>query len=224
MAESSIFRRVVLVRHGQTEWNEARRFQGKTDISLSDVGRRQAQALAERLSSWRAEAVYSSPLSRALDTARAVAERHGLVPAVLEELHEVDFAGWEGLSIPGLKEERREDFMRWREDPFFNPPPGAEGWEDIRLRLERAVGKILAGPETRIVVVSHGGVMRALYSVLVGFDPHRVWNMDVTNCAMTGVELRNGRACIRFANDDLHVRGGRAGRTLPVWDEAGSLV
>ena len=213
MAESSIFRRVVLVRHGQTEWNEARRFQGKTDISLSDVGRRQAQALAERLSSWRAEAVYSSPLSRALDTARAVAERHGLVPAVLEE-----------LSIPGLKEERREDFARWREDPFFNPPPGAEGWEDIRLRLERAVGKILAGSETRIVVVSHGGVMRALYAVLVGFDPHRVWNMDVTNCAMTGVELRNGRACIRFANDDLHVRGGRAGRTLPVWDEAGSLV
>ena len=217
-------RHIVLVRHGQTEWNQERRFQGKTDTSLNDVGREQARALAGRLSSWPVEVVYSSPLERALYTARTVAERHGLSPQVLEELHEVDFAEWEGLSIPALKTERRRDFERWRADPFFNPPPGAETWEDIHGRLERAFRKILEGPENRIVVVSHGGVMRAIYAVLVGLDPHMVWNMDVSNCAMSGVEVRNGRICLAFANDDLHIRGREAGQAMPVWGGPGSFL
>ena len=213
-----------MVRHGQTEWNQQYRFQGRTDVPLNDEGREQAERLAGRLASWPVEVVYSSPLERAVTTAWAVAKPHGLVPVMLEELVEVRFGAWEGRSILREMAGERDAFRAWKRDPFFNMPPGAEDWESIRDRTAKAVETILGGPQERIVVVSHGGVMRALYAVLVGFDPHQVWNMDVTNCAMTGVELRNGRACIRFANDDLHVRGGRAGRTLPVWDEAGSLV
>ena len=209
-------RRILLARHGQTEWNITRRFQGKTDVPLNDAGRSQAHALASRLSSWPFEAVYSSPLSRALYTASAIAERRGLEPVVIPELREIDFAAWEGKSIDALSAEG-DVFARWRSDPFFNPPPGAENWDDIKTRLSIALKRILDGPEQRVVVISHGGVMRALYSVLVGMDPHKVWDMDVSNCAFSGVELRHGRACLAFANDNLHIRGGDAGQKLPVW-------
>lgn len=212
-------RRLIFARHGQTEWNKELRFQGKTNVQLTETGKLQAHALASRLSSWPLEVIYSSPLDRALFTASAIAERHGLEPIVLRELEEINFAVWEGQSIESLKKNQHEIFALWRADPFFNPPIGAETWEKIYSRLSRAIKIILDGPQKRIVVVSHGGIMRALYAVFLGLNPHKVWNMDVSNCAMSGVELRHGRPCLVFANDDMHVRAGKYGETLPVWGD-----
>ena len=208
-------RRIVLARHGQTQWNQEFRFQGSTDTPLNETGREQARALAARLSSWPMEVIYSSPLDRALYTASVVGERHGLVPIILPELREVGFASWEGQSIPELV--KTGDYMRWRTDPFFNPPEGGETWGEILWRLSRAVETILEGPQRRILVVAHGGVVRGLYAVLAGMDPHKVWNMDFSNCAISGVELRWGRPCLAFTNDDLHIRGGEPGQRMPVW-------
>ena len=111
----------------------------------------------------------------------------------------------------------------WRADPFFNPPAEAESWEKLYSRLSRAVKIFLDGSYNRIVVVSHGGIMRALYAVLVGLNPHKVWNMEVSNCAISGIEIKFGRACLVFANDDLHVRAGKCGEKLPVWGESYEL-
>ena len=151
-------RRVIFARHGQTEWNKEIRFQGKTNVRLTDEGKRQAHALASRLSSWPLEVVYTSPLDRAVYTAQAIAERHKLEPVLLPELQEIDFASWEGRSIPELDREQHERFSLWRADPFFNPPPGAETWEKLYTRLSRAVKTFLDGQYTRIAVISHGGI------------------------------------------------------------------
>ena len=153
-------RRIILARHGQTEWNLQYRFQGRTNVKLTETGKRQAHALAERLSSWPVEIVYTSPLDRAYYTAEAIAERHGLTPEILPELEEINFAGWEGESIPGLEKEQHAAFAAWRSDPFFYPPEGAETWEKLYARLSRAVKTFLGGDYKRIVVVSHGGIMR----------------------------------------------------------------
>ena len=212
-------RRVIFARHGQTEWNKEIRFQGKTNVRLTDEGKRQAHALASRLSSWPLEVVYTSPLDRAVYTAQAIAERHKLEPVLLPELQEIDFASWEGQSIPVLDKEQHEAFSLWRADPFFNPPKGAETWEKLHTRLTRALKIILDTPYRRIAVVYHGGIMRALYAIFVGLNPHKVWNMDVSNCAMSGVELRYGRPCLVFANDDMQIRAGEAGQKLPVWGD-----
>jgi broad specificity phosphatase PhoE len=161
--------------------------------------------------------IYTSPLDRAVYTAQAIADRHELTPIMLPELQEIDFAGWEGRSIPELEREQHERYSLWRADPFFNPPPGAESWEKLYVRLSRAVKIFLDGSYRHIAVISHGGIMRALYAVFLGLNPHKVWNMDVSNCAMSGVEMRYGRPCLVFANDNLHVRGGGAGQKLPVW-------
>ena len=209
--------RVILARHGQTEWNKEFRFQGKTNVQLTEEGKRQAHALAERLASWPPDVIYSSPLDRALYTAQAIAERHNMKPVILDELEEIDFASCEGQSINGLEREQHEIFSRWRADPFFNPPEGAETWPELSERLSRAVNQFLAGGHKRIIAVSHGGIMRALYAVFTGLNPHKTWNMDVSNCSMSGIEMRFGRPCLAFANDDLHIRAGAYGQKLPVW-------
>ena len=210
-------RRIILARHGQTEWNLQYRFQGRTNVKLTETGKRQAQALASRLSSWPVEIVYTSPLDRAYYTASAIAERHNLDPIILPELEEINFATWEGESIPGLEKEQHSAFAAWRSDPFFYPPAGAETWEKLYARLSRAVKIFLGGDYRRIVVVSHGGIMRALYAVFVGLNPHKVWNMEVSNCSMSGIEMRRGRPTLIFMNDDLHIRAGEIGEKLPIW-------
>ncbi len=217
MADNNEPRRVILARHGQTEWNKTYRFQGKTNVQLTEEGKLQAKALAKRLLSWPPEVIYTSPLDRALYTAQAIAEQVNLKPIILPELQEIDFASWEGQSITGLEESQPGIFKRWRNDPFFNPPEGAESWEELSARLSRACEKFLSGNYQRIVVISHGGIMRALYAVLLGLNPHKTWNMDVSNCAMSGIEIRNGHTCLAFANDNMHVRAGEYGQTLPVW-------
>lgn len=219
LTEKNQHRRIILARHGQTEWNMQFRFQGRTDTKLTDEGKRQAHALAERLSSCPLDIIYTSPLDRARYTASAIAERHSLTPVILPELEEINFGSWEGESIPNLQKEQSGVFSRWRADPFFYPPEGAETWEKLYVRLSRAVKVFLQGSYKNIAVVSHGGIMRALYAVFLGLNPHKVWNMDVSNCAMSGVEMRHGHPCLVFANDDLHVRAGKLGENLPVWGE-----
>ena len=210
-------RRIILARHGQTEWNLQYRFQGRTDIKLTETGKSQAQALASRLSSWPVEIVYTSPLERAYYTAEAVAKRHKLTPVILPELEEINFASWEGESILGLEKNQHSVFSAWRSDPFFYPPEGAETWERLYARISIAVKIFLGGDYKRIVVISHGGIMRALYAVFVGLNPHKVWNIEVSNCSMSGIEMRRGRPTLIFTNDDLHIRAGEIGEKLPVW-------
>ncbi|MDR1874582.1 MAG: histidine phosphatase family protein [Synergistaceae bacterium] len=209
--------KILLVRHGRTDWNDERRFQGRTDIPLNEEGLLQARKLSERLASWPLDVVYTSPLLRALRTAEAVASPHGKKPVVLEDLSEMYFGPWEGESIAGLRK-RSPGLMRsWLKDPFFHMPENAETWEDIQTRVRRAVGVILHSARERVVVVSHGGIMRALFSVLLDLDPRAVWNISASNCSISGVEVREHQNVLKFSNDDLHLRAGNDGAPLPVW-------
>ena len=139
MSNTQPVRRIILARHGQTEWNLDFKFQGKTDVNLTETGKLQAKALAHRLSSWDFEIIYSSPLSRAMYTSNEIAKNKNIDVIPLPELQEINFGSWEGHSIEKLRQEQRALFSKWRADPFFNMPPGAESWEKLYTRLERAV-------------------------------------------------------------------------------------
>ena len=210
--------RIILARHGQTEWNKEHRFQGRTDVALTEEGKAQAEALSARLASTPLDAVFTSPLSRALWTAQEVARPHNLEPEILTDLTEINFGTWEGQSIPQLQANSRTAWSSWRADPFFNPPAGAETWERIYSRLTRAVRAVLEEKHSTAAIISHGGIIRALLAVLCGLNPHKVWNIDVSNCSITAVELRHGRPCLLFTNDDMHVRS-ELGRVLPVFGD-----
>ena len=210
--------RIILARHGQTDWNKELKFQGHTDTKLTKTGELQAELLAERLSQWDFEIVYSSPLERALFTANKIARKKNLSPVIINELEEINFGSWEGKSLESLEKNHHNSFSKWRADPFFNQPEGAENWEQISNRLNKFLEIILKSGYKNIVTVSHGGIIRALFAVLLGFNPHKTWNIDASNCSMSGIEIRNGRACLAFSNDDLHIKAENIGVTLPVWN------
>jgi len=146
---------ILLARHGETDWNRERRIQGKTDRPLNDAGRAQAAELARALAAERIDAVYSSDLLRALDTARAVAAPRGLDVVTLRELRERDFGTWEGLTDTEILER----FPEARTTPWGD----AETREQLAERVVAALSLIAdRHPDGRVLAVTHGGPIRAV--------------------------------------------------------------
>jgi broad specificity phosphatase PhoE len=162
---------ILIARHGQSDWNQEKRWQGHSDRPLTERGREQAEALADRLAHIELDAVYSSDLQRARATAAVVAERQGLEVRQLPELREVDVGSWSGLTRAEAEERFPEGFARWRD--------GYPGWKDgetyeaMTDRVLGAVDRIAREHEGgRVLVVSHGGPIRAIHGAALGLDVH----------------------------------------------------
>jgi broad specificity phosphatase PhoE len=153
--------RILLVRHGRTHWNLQRRRQGREDIPLDDVGREAAEALRVQLTKVEIDAIYSSPLSRARDTAEPTAREHGLPIIVDDDLLELDFGSFSGTS-------RAEAEVRLRKDYLHSPLPEGESLSDAWNRAERFVARVI--PDLRagrtVLVVGHKRLNRLLLGVL----------------------------------------------------------
>ena len=191
---------LVLARHGVTEWNKSRRFQGRTDMELSPDGFLQAEKLSVRLRAWKPDTVLTSPLKRAFSTASKISQ-----PVIIPELEEVNFGSWEGLSLSALNSQNPERFARWHSDPFFNPPDDGEKWLSIQERITNFYHFVKASDYERIVAVSHGGIIRAIFCVILGFDPHTIWNMEVFNCSVSEIEFTDTKPVLIYANDIHHL-------------------
>jgi broad specificity phosphatase PhoE len=145
--------RIILARHGETNWNLERRWQGHSDRPLNDTGREQAEALAAELADEPIAAVYSSDLMRAHETARIVADRLGLDVVAVPGLRERRFGSWEGL----------QDVEVERLFPGHNGPPDGEPRDDMTRRVLESLERIAASNDGRtVLVVSHGGPIRAV--------------------------------------------------------------
>lgn len=162
---------ILIARHGESDWNREKRWQGHADRPLTEHGREQAHALAERLAHIELDAVYSSDLRRASDTAGVVAERQGLELSELPELREVDVGSWSGLTRLEAEGRFPEGFARWK--------LGFPGWDDgetyeaMTERVLGAIERIAAEHEDgRMLVVSHGGPIRAIHAAALGLDVH----------------------------------------------------
>jgi broad specificity phosphatase PhoE len=162
---------ILIARHGESDWNREHRWQGQADRPLTARGREQAEALAERLAHVVLDAVYSSDLRRALDTAAAVAENQGLDVQMLPELREVDVGSWSGLTREEAEERFPDGFRRWQ--------AGFPGWDDGET-YEAMTDRVFAAVERiahehaggRVLVVSHGGPIRALHAAALDLDVH----------------------------------------------------
>jgi broad specificity phosphatase PhoE len=174
---------IYLVRHGETDWNRRGLLQGTTDIALNQAGRAQARALAERLRPVRFDAVYTSPLRRARETAEAVvAGRDGVPLFVVPELREFSYGLWQGRGSaprarcsPGLE-------LRWREDPWRVRFPGGETLAEMQARAHRALDQILgAHPGGTVLVSGHGHLNRVLLIDALGCPRDRFWKIEQEN-------------------------------------------
>jgi broad specificity phosphatase PhoE len=185
---------LLLARHGETDWNHARRWQGHADRPLTELGREQAAALAERLGDIALDAVYSSDLRRAVETAAVVAEAQGLEVVELPELREVSVGSWEGLTRDEAEARFPEGFERWL--------AGGTGWEDgetyeqMSARVVGAIERIAAEREGgRALIVSHGGPIRAIHAAALGLDveAYRRIRPVEPNARLSAVCVEDGR-------------------------------
>jgi broad specificity phosphatase PhoE len=173
---------ILLARHGETDWNRERRVQGHTDRPLNDEGRRQADVLAAELESEPIDAVYSSDLVRAHETARIVAERLGLDVTVLPDLRERDFGTWEGLT----DDEILARFPQARTGPWGDAESREEMLERVRAAMRRVAD---AHPGGRVLVISHGGPVRALLTACGGGEAGSIGNCVVHRVRLQGETL-----------------------------------
>jgi broad specificity phosphatase PhoE len=195
---------LLLARHGESDWNRARRWQGHADRPLTDLGRRQARELAERLADVELDAVYSSDLQRASETADIVARLQGLDVTTMPELREVDVGSWSGLTRTEAEERFPEAYVRWT--------AGAEGWDDgetyeeLAARVVGAVHEIAEDlPGDRVLVVAHGGSIRVIHAAALGIDVHtyrRIQRVE-PNATLSAVCVEDGRLTELCRTEDL---------------------
>ena len=161
--------RLLLVRHGETEWNLGRRLQGQCDVPLSPAGREQIRQLAPLLASYGPQIVVSSPLTRATESAREL----GLtIDHTDERLMEAHLGDWEGLSSRTLAADGSGNYQAWRVGGFT--PPGAETFADLTERVAAALNEIGSTGASAVAVFTHGGVIRAALAHMVGVGPSQI--------------------------------------------------
>jgi probable phosphoglycerate mutase len=185
---------IVLVRHGETDWNRERRFQGHADVPLNAVGLAQARELAASLDGERFSAVYSSPLRRALETAEIVAARLGVAIEANAGLMEVDVGSWSGLTTLEVEERFPEGFRRWRE--HGSGWTDGETYEELARRVTSALAEIgRRHPGEHVLAVSHGGPIRSALASAAGLsvDSARSEIRFVENCKAVSIAVRNGK-------------------------------
>ena len=199
--------RVFLIRHGATLLTAEDRFAGATDVELSEEGREQAGRLAERLSTERMTAVYSSPLGRTVETARIIAQPHGLEVVRQEGLREISHGRWEQMTRREVQEAFPEEVAAWEEDPYTFAPVGGESGLAVTARALPVLLEIVrTHGEGCVAVVSHKATIRLLLSSLLGFDPRRYRdNLDQKPAALNIVDFRGTmHARLTLFNDTSH--------------------
>lgn len=198
--------RFYLIRHGETVWNKEKRYQGWTDIELSENGQLQAELLGKRFQNLKIDAVYSSPLKRALETAQPVADAAGLSVVADEHFKEINFGLWEGGTVEQLTKKYGKEFSDFFESPFEYPFPGEGSFVHVAKRSMEGFQLLLKKHEGQsIVIVSHGGLLRVLMITLMGMDISFYRKTWLNNTSITTIDMIDENPLLYTLNDSAHM-------------------
>jgi len=192
---------IILVRHGETEWNTQQIFRGRIDIELNETGIRQAELLAKHLSQLEIHAIYSSPLKRALKTAETIASYHNLNVEIAPGLIDFDFGEWQGRPHQEVKDNYKELYVKWIKHPHQVKMRGGESLDDVRKRAISVVDNVISKYEGTIALVSHRVVNKVLICTLLGLDNSHFWNIKQDVGGITTFSYENGRFILTKHND-----------------------
>jgi alpha-ribazole phosphatase len=197
--------RLLLVRHAEPDESMHGRCYGSLDVPLSAAGLRRAAALGEALRDHEIAAVYTSPLQRALETARAIATAHGLESIVRGDLRELDFGEVEGMRYDEIASAHPELYRFWMDDPASVRFPGGDSLADLRQRVLREVAEIRArhGREA-VAVVAHGGVARVVLADALDLPDAAFFRLDQPYGALSVVDWVDGVPIVRVAGAVLY--------------------
>jgi len=197
---------IILARHGETEWNVEEVFRGRIDIELNETGLRQAELLAEYLSGIKIDAVYSSPLRRALKTAEMIASYHKLDVEIAPGLVDFDYGEWQSLAHQQVRDRYKELYAEWINSPDRVKMPDGESLNDVRERAMGVVSDVIAKYEGTVVLVSHRVVNKVLICALLGLDNSHFWNIRQDTCGITTFTYQNGRFILIKHNDTSYLK------------------
>jgi broad specificity phosphatase PhoE len=202
--------RLILVRHGETEWNRVERFRGRADVPLNAAGLAQAEATAQRIArTWQPAAVFSSPLSRAVQTAEAIARHYDLTVEPQPDLIDIDFGHWQGLSPEQVRERWPELLEDWYTAPHTVQFPGGESLAQLRTRAMAAVSALIeCHPGQTIVLVGHTVLNRVLLLAMLRLGNERFWRLAQDTCAINVIEAEAGDYTLVTLNDTAHLQSG----------------
>ena len=198
--------KLILARHGETAWNVEKIYRGRTDVSLDEVGIKQAELLGKYLSNWELEAIYSSPLKRALDTANIIARYHKIAVHIAEGLIDFDYGEWQSLPEQEAKRLYPTLYTEWHNNPHKVKMPGGESLGDVKRRATEVVNDVLSKYQGSVVLVSHRVVNKVLICYLLGLDGSHFWNIKQDVGGITIFNYVDGRFVLTRHNDTSHLK------------------
>ncbi len=205
--------RIYLIRHGESEWNHCGRYTGQQDISLSALGRRQAEQIALRLEGERIAAIYASALKRAHETVRPLARARGLPVRLEAGLAEIHHGDWEGLTTSEVVERFPGEYSQWQTEPHRVQMPAGESLDDVANRSCAVLERISSEQKERTTVLcSHDAVIRVLLLQALGLPLTHFWKWRLENASLSLIESHGDGTEFRLAllNDTTHLRNFRA--------------
>ena len=196
--------KLIMVRHGETAWNQQKKIQGVSDIGLNERGIEQVQKLALSLRNEKIEAIVTSPLKRAYDTALAIGRFHDVEIHVEDDLHELNTGDLEGLTFPEVLARYPSFIREWRTDHASPVLPNGESLVELQNRAWTVIKRIIANPKNT-VVVSHNFALAAILCRIQNLDISHVTRMHVGMASKTVVDIENGNAVVSSFNQTDHL-------------------
>jgi len=220
--------RLYLIRHGATPLTAEDKFSGAANVFLSDIGRMQAEHLAQRLADDNIHAIYTSPLDRTLETANIIARPHKLTPIPKDGLREISHGHWEGLSRNDVEEKFPGEYETWESDPFTFAPKDGESGISVLARALPVIREIVENhKDGNILVVSHKATIRLIISSLLGFDGRGFRDrLDQAPACLNILDFKDpSRARLMLFNDVSHYvdQPDRPQKHLSPWWDLSSL-
>ncbi|NLV88588.1 MAG: histidine phosphatase family protein [Tissierellia bacterium] len=199
--------RLYLIRHGQSEWNILSKVQGQKDARLTDLGREQAKKIGKRLIDEDIDIIYSSDLSRALETAEIISSIINKPVIESREIREINFGLWEGLTLEEIQDKYAEEYLIWMKSPDKLTLEGAETLESLKNRVMPFVDKIITENKNKnIAIVSHSASLKIIILNLLGIGNGFYKNISLRNVSLSIVECRKYNNVLTLLNDTSHLK------------------
>jgi len=203
---------IYLVRHGQTAWNKEEIFRGRTDVPLDETGLKQAELAGQYFKGMEIHGIYSSPLSRAWETAQKIAQFHNLKVQPLQGILDMSFGKWEGQSHRDIQKNDKEIYRQWVETPHLVRLPGGETLDEVRTRSMHAIEEVIqTHPGKTLVFVSHRVVCKVLICGILGLDNSHFWQIAQDTTAINLIQYKNGKYILSLMNETCHLKALKGG-------------
>lgn len=196
---------ILLIRHGETKWNRELVFRGKCDIPLSEYGLKQAESLRKYLSTFKIDAIFSSPLVRAKQTVKLLSEYLGIEISPIEFLVDVDFGLWTGLSRDKVNEKYHTEFVKWSNNPLDMLFSNGDSVKNVQQRCYHWLEEAAKGDYERVIVVTHRVILKLLLLSILKAHENSFWKIQFDTCSISSLDANNGKFSINYLNNTHHL-------------------